>query len=169
MVCCLPRFFSPPVFSRQPLTTLRPSPPPAGASTDELNLWALLESVEAGGSAEQTQLATADAEGGPLRPARVSFGRLDAAHDALVARIGGEEFAILLPADRAIDATTILDRLRAERMPFDLTVTASIGASTGPLLTEIDWKKLYRRADRALFAAKTAGRDRVRYDMAMAA
>lgn len=89
--------------------------------------------------------------------------------DALVARIGGEEFAILLPAEHKIDAGVILDRLRAERMPFDLMVTASIGASTGPLNTEIDWKKLYRRADRALFAAKTDGRDRVRYDMAIAA
>lgn len=95
--------------------------------------------------------------------------RASVPEDALVARIGGEEFAILLPADRAIDATAILERLRAERMPFDLTVTASIGASTGLLQTEIDWKKLYRRADRALFAAKTEGRDRVRYDMAMAA
>lgn len=89
--------------------------------------------------------------------------------EALVARIGGEEFAILLPAEHAIDAATILDRLRAERMPFDLTVTASIGASMGPLNTEIDWKKLYRRADRALFTAKSEGRDRVRYDMAIAA
>lgn len=89
--------------------------------------------------------------------------------EALVARIGGEEFAILLSTENAIDAATILDRLRAERMPFDLTVTASIGASTGPLNTEIDWKKLYRRADRALFAAKSDGRDRVRYDMAIAA
>ncbi|OYY64873.1 MAG: hypothetical protein B7Y49_08090 [Sphingomonas sp. 28-62-11] len=89
--------------------------------------------------------------------------------EGLVARIGGEEFAVLLPANRAIDAATILDRLRAERMPFDLTVTASIGASTGPLATDIDWKKLYRRADRALFAAKSEGRDRVRYDLAIAA
>lgn len=89
--------------------------------------------------------------------------------DGLVARIGGEEFAIVVPADHAIDAVTILDRLRAERMPFDLSVTASIGASTGPLGSEIDWKKLYRRADRALFAAKTEGRDRVRYDQALAA
>jgi len=89
--------------------------------------------------------------------------------DALVARIGGEEFAIVLPADRAIDADMILDRLRAERMPFDLTVTASIGASSGPLMSEIDWKKLYRQADRALFAAKSAGRDRVRNNLAVAA
>lgn len=89
--------------------------------------------------------------------------------DALVARIGGEEFAIIVPVNRALDPDRILDRLRTERMPFDLTVTASIGTSSGPLLSEIDWKKLYRRADRALYAAKAEGRDRVRHDLALAA
>ena len=48
-------------------------------------------------------------------------------------------------------------------MPFDVTVTASIGACTGPLETEIDWKRLYRQADLALFEAKAAGRDRARH------
>jgi PleD family two-component response regulator len=48
-------------------------------------------------------------------------------------------------------------------MPFDLTVTASIGACTGPLVTEADWKAMYRRADRALFDAKQGGRDRARF------
>ena len=81
---------------------------------------------------------------------------------ALVARIGGEEFAILAPADSGLSATAILDRLRAERMPFDLSVTASIGTCTGPLTREVDWKSLYRCADRALFEAKAAGRDRAR-------
>ena len=47
-------------------------------------------------------------------------------------------------------------------MPFDLAVTAIIGTCTGPLLREVDWKTLYRSADRALFAAKAAGRDRAR-------
>ena len=47
-------------------------------------------------------------------------------------------------------------------MPFDLRVTASIGTATGPLATEPDWKSLYRAADTALFAAKSAGRDRAR-------
>jgi PleD family two-component response regulator len=47
-------------------------------------------------------------------------------------------------------------------MPYDMAVTTSIGVCTGPLLREIDWKSLYRRADRALYAAKAAGRDRVR-------
>ena len=47
-------------------------------------------------------------------------------------------------------------------MPYDIAITASIGTCTGPLLRESDWKSLYRDADRALFAAKAAGRDRSR-------
>lgn len=82
--------------------------------------------------------------------------------DALVARFGGEEFAIVMPASRGVSGDDILARLRTARMPFDLTVTASIGTCRGPLITESDWKTLYRRADRALFEAKHAGRDRVR-------
>lgn len=82
--------------------------------------------------------------------------------DALVARLGGEEFAIIAPAAAGLSASAVLDRLRAERMPFDLSVTASIGTCTGPLAREVDWKALYRSADRALFEAKAAGRDRAR-------
>jgi diguanylate cyclase (GGDEF)-like protein len=82
---------------------------------------------------------------------------------ALIARMGGEEFAILSPVDRAIAPDALLARLRAARMPFDLTVTASIGACSGPLAIESDWKAMYRRADRALFDAKQAGRDRARF------
>jgi diguanylate cyclase (GGDEF)-like protein len=82
--------------------------------------------------------------------------------EALVARIGGEEFAIITPVPHAIDPEDILTRLRAGRMPYDLSVTASIGTCTGPLTREADWKTLYRCADRALYEAKSAGRDRVR-------
>lgn len=88
--------------------------------------------------------------------------RGSATPEALVARVGGEEFAILAPATAPLDARAVLDRLRMERMPFDLTVTASIGTCTGPLTRETDWKAMYRNADRALFEAKAAGRDRVR-------
>jgi diguanylate cyclase (GGDEF)-like protein len=82
--------------------------------------------------------------------------------EALVARIGGEEFAIVTPVGLAVEAEDILARLRAARMPYDLSVTASIGTCSGPLTKETDWKALYRGADRALFEAKAAGRDRVR-------
>ena len=81
---------------------------------------------------------------------------------ALVARIGGEEFAIVSGADEPVDAENILAALRTARMPYDLGVTASIGLHRGPLLRETDWKAMYCAADAALFDAKSAGRDRVR-------
>ncbi|TGX41451.1 diguanylate cyclase [Sphingomonas naasensis] len=87
----------------------------------------------------------------------------------LVARIGGEEFAILTPADRPIEPESVLARLRQMRMPFDIKVTASIGTCQGTLASEVDWKALYRIADTALFDAKSAGRDRVRHAMRAAA
>ncbi|WP_353443815.1 GGDEF domain-containing protein [Sphingomonas faeni] len=83
-------------------------------------------------------------------------------NDALIARIGGEEFAIIANTDALLSPDAILAALRRQRMPFDIAVTASIGGCTGPLLRETDWKTLYRSADRALFAAKAAGRDRWR-------
>jgi diguanylate cyclase (GGDEF)-like protein len=86
-----------------------------------------------------------------------------AAPGALIARMGGEEFAILCPADRAVTPDAVLAKLRSARMPFDLIVTASIGACTGALVTEGDWKAMYRHADRALFDAKQSGRDRARF------
>jgi len=82
--------------------------------------------------------------------------------DALVARLGGEEFAVVIGQHKASLADDVLARLRHARMPFDLTVTASIGTCAGPLIREADWKALYRCADAALFEAKSAGRDRVR-------
>jgi diguanylate cyclase (GGDEF)-like protein len=85
-----------------------------------------------------------------------------AAPQALVARIGGEEFAIVSTVSAAIDAKDVLAHLRAAHMPYDLSVTASVGTCIGPLAREADWKAMYRAADRALFEAKAAGRDRVR-------
>ncbi|MEH3102477.1 MAG: GGDEF domain-containing protein [Sphingomonas phyllosphaerae] len=83
--------------------------------------------------------------------------------DALLARIGGEEFAVLAPASATTMPETILTQIRAATMPFDLAVTASLGSECGVIADEGDWKSLYRRADDALFAAKRAGRDRLRW------
>jgi diguanylate cyclase (GGDEF)-like protein len=87
----------------------------------------------------------------------------------LVARIGGEEFAILTPVAAPIEPEALLVRLRQMRMPFDVQVTASIGTCRGTLTSEVDWKALYRVADAALFDAKSAGRDRVRHALRDAA
>lgn len=82
--------------------------------------------------------------------------------NGLIVRLGGEEFGILVDQAAAPTTGDILSEIRAARMPFDLRVTASIGTSHGPLRDETDWKRLYRSADRALFDAKAAGRDRAR-------
>lgn len=87
----------------------------------------------------------------------------------LVARMGGEEFALLTPADAPLEPEALLAALRKARMPFDLKITASIGTCSGPVASEIDWKALYRCADGALYDAKTAGRDRVRASLLGAA
>lgn len=95
--------------------------------------------------------------------------RAAAPSGAAVARLGGEEFAVLTDVPARDVAAAILDRVRGERMPFDLAVTVSIGAASGPCASENDWKTLYRAADMALFDAKAAGRDRSRCSTARAA
>lgn len=82
--------------------------------------------------------------------------------DALVARLGGEEFALLLPMPAAMSPAAVHKALRDVRMPFGLTVTCSLGACTGPMVSERAWQAMYRAADRALYEAKAAGRNRVK-------
>ncbi len=86
---------------------------------------------------------------------------------ALVARIGGEEFGVLLPGLRIEAAHEIATGIRRALalVPWqaphpDLTgVTVSIGlcAGEGPL----DGTSLHARADDALYTAKRNGRDRI--------
>ncbi|WP_320453332.1 diguanylate cyclase [Sphingomonas sp. CFBP8993] len=80
--------------------------------------------------------------------------------DILIARVGGEEFALLADAERAPDPETLLAHLRAATYPSGLKVTASLGLCTGPMLDEADWRNLYRETDQALYTAKKSGRDR---------
>jgi len=86
--------------------------------------------------------------------------RYHAPPGVLVARMGGEEFALLGEEAMLPDVDMMLASVRAVRLPFDLRITSSIGICHGPLTDENDWKRLYRMADKALFQAKAAGRDR---------
>jgi two-component system cell cycle response regulator len=86
----------------------------------------------------------------------------------LVARLGGEEFVVVMPESDAAYASSIAERLRhdVEREPFSthsgeaITVTVSIGVAEfrGPP-DSVD--ELVKRADQALYSAKSFGRNRV--------
>ena len=85
----------------------------------------------------------------------------------LVARIGGEEFALVLLGTEPSGARVLLERLRravaALRVPAGADTvgcTISVGI-TDRVDDDADWAALYKRADQALYAAKQGGRDRV--------
>ena len=82
-------------------------------------------------------------------------------------RIGGEEFALLLPGAGIDDARRLAERVRtglhaacADRIPATLSPTASIGLVAGTPADGLS--RLLRDADQALYEAKRMGRNRVR-------
>ncbi|MEA2445966.1 MAG: hypothetical protein QOJ12_3258 [Thermoleophilales bacterium] len=84
----------------------------------------------------------------------------------VVARTGGEEFVILMPVADTEAATACAERLRAivaaenwHAITADLAVTASIGVASTSVDTRAD--DVLKLADRRLYAAKHAGRNRV--------
>ncbi len=82
----------------------------------------------------------------------------------IVARFGGEEFILILPGSPASSALECAERIRKaiQNSPFEgipRQVTASFGVS---LFSKDDTQdSLLKRADNALYQAKTSGRNRV--------
>jgi diguanylate cyclase (GGDEF)-like protein/PAS domain S-box-containing protein len=84
-----------------------------------------------------------------------------------LARLGGDEFIAVLLNLTDIDASVpLFDRLlaaAAEPVPFGdarLQVSASLGATFYPQAGEVDADQLLRQADRAMYQAKLAGKNR---------
>ncbi len=112
------------------------------------------EVLEAVGSILRTELRSSDVSG----------------------RLGGDEFTFVLPDTSSHDAARlaerILDRLRtqafgagAETEPFLVTATLGIAQSRlDQSRLDIDARELMESADRALYRAKAAGRNRVSID-----
>jgi diguanylate cyclase (GGDEF)-like protein len=84
----------------------------------------------------------------------------------LIARVGGDEFAVLLQpqADRHALAKLANDIVRILRRPMHLPERRlQIGASVGVALVDgLTPSELFQRADTALYAAKAAGRNTFR-------
>ena len=89
----------------------------------------------------------------------------------IVARYGGDEFAVILVETSKADAIATANRLRAlMALPSHLdssldieptqTTTVSIGVSNYPTDAG-DMNELVREADRALYAAKASGGNKV--------
>jgi diguanylate cyclase (GGDEF)-like protein len=79
----------------------------------------------------------------------------------LLARVGGEEFAWLLPETDAVSAFSVAERARLaiERKPFHLAGTVTVSAGVCSLEESGDAETLLRFADIALYQAKDSGRN----------
>jgi two-component system cell cycle response regulator len=85
----------------------------------------------------------------------------------VVARYGGEEFALVLPATDACCVRSVAERLRAAvaSRPWPLRpVTASFGLATTNT-SDPEAIRLIEEADRALYASKAWGRNRVTHHL----
>ncbi|MGB3867110.1 MAG: GGDEF domain-containing protein [Xanthobacteraceae bacterium] len=104
--------------------------------------------------------------------------RLCSPPGALIARLGGEEFAVMLASRNAAVARLFGENVRAHLVHLELeqcpevriTVSAGLAVDRAPL----ELRDLMKRADAALYEAKSLGRDRLciagdRHEAALAA
>jgi diguanylate cyclase (GGDEF)-like protein len=85
-----------------------------------------------------------------------------------LARLGGEEFCILLPNTDTDNAQTLAERIRAniEAQPVlwedkVISITASFGITSFQSSIKNEWSNLLNKADIAMYQAKNNGRNQV--------
>ncbi|WP_313667729.1 cellulose biosynthesis regulator diguanylate cyclase DgcQ [Atlantibacter sp.] len=89
--------------------------------------------------------------------------------DDIAGRVGGEEFCIVLPGALLPEAVAIAERIRERlsskeilvRQNTTIRISASFGVSCAVLERDYDFEHLQSIADRRLYQAKQAGRNRV--------
>ncbi len=86
--------------------------------------------------------------------------------DDVVARLGGEEFVIILPATDFAKARVPLERIRAQiaaedALPGLKGLTVSIGVAEYSGRGSVDPEELLRQADQAMYRAKRLGKNRI--------
>ncbi len=85
----------------------------------------------------------------------------------LVGRWGGEEFILYIRQAGLEGAVTLLERLRSEVEGTDIPVSSestlrvTISSGVVALVTFQDWRAAFQKADEALYASKSNGRNRV--------
>lgn len=102
-----------------------------------------------------------------LKAAAARFCASLRAYDVL-GRFGGEEFLAVFPGCAVESAVTVAERLRAALAATPVEIeggaiacTCSVGVCAGALPHELDADALLAAADKALYEAKRAGRNRV--------
>ena len=84
----------------------------------------------------------------------------------VLARYGGDEFVMLMPETRAADAAVLLERIRTRtpQIPIGQGLSLSISCGIAECLLDQDTAsgEVLRRADLALYEAKSAGRNCVK-------
>ena len=88
----------------------------------------------------------------------------------ILARIGGEEFSILLPETSAISAVAFAERIKEELSKLlitgdwqeEINLSVSVGVSS-PITSDKAFDVLFSRANKALYQAKSTGRNTVCY------
>ncbi|MHC4587389.1 MAG: diguanylate cyclase [Planctomycetota bacterium] len=84
----------------------------------------------------------------------------------ILTRYGGDEFVMIMPETKAKDAVTLLERIRDKvqqiKLKQNLPMTISCGISEHSFKPTDSTREVMRRADLALYEAKSAGRNCVK-------